>query len=1003
MLFSRLFQALFAAATVVSATNGLSIQGKPNQLIKPYKRAPLQDIVTWDEHSIFVRGERIIFFSGEFHPFRLPSPGLWLDVFQKVKAAGFTGVSFYVDWALLEGKQGNFTAEGVFAFEPFFDAAAEAGIYLLARPGPYINAEASGGGFPGWLSRYKAIERTPDYVPLSDNYVKNIGAIIAKAQITNGGPVILVQPENEYSQKTSTSPVKFPDPTYFSEVEDQLRDAGIVMPFVSNDAFPHGYFAPGTGLGAVDIYGHDGYPLGFDCANPYNWPDNSIPTYYLSLHLQQSPNTPYTITEFQGGSFDPWGGNGWAKCTALLNQEFERVFYKNNYAIDVTIFNLYMIFGGTNWGNLGHPGGYTSYDYGASIAEDRTITREKYSEVKLQGNFLKASPAYLTGVGGFTANGSYVNTPEIAVTRLSGNVTNFYIVRHAAFNSLASTNYKLEVPTSAGNVSIPQLSSTLTLNGRDSKIHPVDYDVGGIRLLYSSAEVFTWKKYASKTILVLYSGANETHEAAFVGQKSGQVVAGSGVQIKSVNGSLVLNWPVTTQRRIVKVGSSLEVYLLDRNSAYNYWVLDLPAAAPALNYTTSTPTSVIVHAGYLLRTASVHGSALALTGDLNATTPIEIIGAPQTYKSVTFNGQPLSLEHAANGILAGTLHYIAPKLEVPDLSSLTWKYIDSLPEIQPSYDDSLWPNADHKTSNNTIRNLTTPVSLYSSDYGFNTGNLVTRGHFKATGAEKNLSIETQGGTAYASIVYLNSTLIGTFPGNSANESYTHNITLPSLVAGTPYTITVLTDNMGLGEDGAVGQDGNKDPRGVLDYQLGGRPQSAITWKITGNLGGEDYKDRTRGPLNEGGLYAERQGYHLPNPPTASWVSRKPTQGISKPGVGFFTTNFKLDVPAGYDVPMSFVFANSSGSNLNYRSQLYVNGWQFGKYVNNIGPQTSFPVPEGILNHHGTNYIAVSLWGFDAGGNKLAGLKLVPTAQVQTGYGRVATVDSPAYAKRAGAY
>ena len=114
---------------------------------------------------------------------RLPVPSLWLDVFQKIKALGFSGVSFYVDWALLEGKQGDFIAEGIFALEPFFAAASEAGIYLVAvsqptshihcaglarriqRPGPYINAEVSGGGFPGWLQRYKAVLRTPDYLP----------------------------------------------------------------------------------------------------------------------------------------------------------------------------------------------------------------------------------------------------------------------------------------------------------------------------------------------------------------------------------------------------------------------------------------------------------------------------------------------------------------------------------------------------------------------------------------------------------------------------------------------------------------------------------------------------------------------------------------------------------------------------------------------------------------------------------------------------------------------
>lgn len=102
-----------------------------------------QDLVTWDEHSLFVKGERVFLFSGEVHPFRLPSPSLWLDVLQKIRALGFNCVSFYVDWALLEGKRGDFSAEGVFSLEPFFEAAQKAGLWLIARPGPYINAEVS--------------------------------------------------------------------------------------------------------------------------------------------------------------------------------------------------------------------------------------------------------------------------------------------------------------------------------------------------------------------------------------------------------------------------------------------------------------------------------------------------------------------------------------------------------------------------------------------------------------------------------------------------------------------------------------------------------------------------------------------------------------------------------------------------------------------------------------------------------------------------------------------
>lgn len=88
------------------------------------------------------------------------------------------------------------------------------------------------------------------------SYVQKISAIIAKAQITNGGPIILVQPENEYSQATSDT--FFPNYQYFQAVEEKFRKSGIVVPFISNDARPQGLFAPGNGtVGNVDIYGHD--------------------------------------------------------------------------------------------------------------------------------------------------------------------------------------------------------------------------------------------------------------------------------------------------------------------------------------------------------------------------------------------------------------------------------------------------------------------------------------------------------------------------------------------------------------------------------------------------------------------------------------------------------------------------------------------------------------------------------------------------------------------------
>ena len=98
MFLPKLLSTLFWTSLVCHGSDIFVTAGESNRLIKPYKAEALQDIVTWDEHSIFVRGERIMLFNGEFHPYRLPVPDLWLDVFQKLRAVGFSGVSFYTDW-----------------------------------------------------------------------------------------------------------------------------------------------------------------------------------------------------------------------------------------------------------------------------------------------------------------------------------------------------------------------------------------------------------------------------------------------------------------------------------------------------------------------------------------------------------------------------------------------------------------------------------------------------------------------------------------------------------------------------------------------------------------------------------------------------------------------------------------------------------------------------------------------------------------------------------------
>ncbi|KAJ3523822.1 hypothetical protein NM208_g12305 [Fusarium decemcellulare] len=999
------FYCLFCRLTTVALLIAGFSDFAFSALIKHDNSTQLQDIVTWDEYSILIRGERIMFFSGEVHPFRLPSPGAWLDVFQKLRASGFTGVSFYLMWGLLEGEPGNVRMDGVFALQEFFDAASEAGVYLLARPGPYINAEVSGGGFPGWIQRIKGDIRSdnPEFLEATRTYLSHVGRIIADAQIANGGPVILVQPENEYSvcaDYTSGNVTGCLRKDYMAFVESQLRSAGITVPFISNDAVPVGNWAPGSGKGAVDIYGADHYPFswGVGCSNPSNWTRG----YWLldqlnyTIHERLSPSNPFAMVEYQGGAADFWGGDGVDSCVALINHEFARVFNKLLYSMRVTVLNLFSEgLTGVIWG---HAKGYTSYDVGAAIAENRALDREKYSELKLQGYFLQSSPSYLTSSPDNGTFGEFTDSRAVVVTHLKAEKTGYYVVRHTEHGTLASRHYSLRVPTSKGSFAIPQLGGTLSLNGRDSKIHVVDYP--------------------SKTVLLVYGGEGERHEFSLP-RSFGCPTAPQGHHYKCrLLGSLaIVNWAVDAKRQVLRFGSGLEVYLLWRNEAYNYWVLDLPEPAPLNNYTSpsrlrSTDSSVIVKAGYLVRTAKMSGTSLYLTGDVNRTTEVEVIAAPVTPERLYFNGERVPTKSTSLRT-TGIVKYLPPNIKLPDLSRLSWRYLDSLPEIQAGYDDSRWVSCTNKDTNNT-RALKTPTSLYASDYKFHSGSLLYRGHFTSSGSESRLFISTQGGDGFGHSIWLNSTFIGSWVGQSGVASRNQTLRFPQkLKTGAPYVITILIDHMGLHDNWLADAQEMKEPRGILDYELSGHSSlSDVSWKMTGNLGGESYLDHSRGPLNEGSLYVERRGFHLPGAPINRW-KKTALNGPTRAGVGLFATTFDLDLPQGYDIPISLSIKNStqpSGSGhtgspavANFRIQIYVNGWQLGKYVNNLGPQRRFVLPEGILNHHGPNYLALTLWCLDEMGAKVDSVALEADAVIQSGQKLTPLVEGIRYSERTDAY
>ncbi|EKM56228.1 glycoside hydrolase family 35 protein [Phanerochaete carnosa HHB-10118-sp] len=982
-----------------AVTDGPRILAEP-----PRHSTGLTDAVQWDNYTLWIEGQRVFLHSGEFHTFRLPVPDLWLDIFQKMVAAGLNGVrcaltaSIYIHWALTNPAPGVLDFNDWRDLQPVFKAAEQAGIFIVLRPGPYINAETTAGGLALWTTSLTTSELRTNATDIEESWMPYVQRIINESkpnQVSDGGSLIAVQVDNEYSQ----SPIQRAE--YFAQLEATYTSNGIVVPLTYNDPGEGLNFINGTG--AVDIYGLDSYPQGFDCSNPTRW--SPVVTNYHSYHEEADPGTVWYMPEFQGGSFDPWGGPGYDACEVLTGPDFQDVFYKQNWASNVKMISYYMLYGGTNWGGIAAPVVYTSYDYGSTLRENRALS-PKFDELKRQGLFLRSSPEFRktdwigdssTGVSVTSTN----NASFVTLLRNPDTGAQFVIVRQADSTSTSNIAFNLTLSTSAGTLTIPRtLSSGIQLDGRQSKVVLADYTFGSPahsnKLLYSTAAVLFAGSIGGIDTVFLYGDTNQGHEFAFSSGSSQPTTVAFAPGFKT--GLQVVSSPKST--------ASPLVLWADTQTASTFFAPAVSTgAATFTNYWQfGTNETVLVGGPMLVRNATVSGSRLALRGDLNASTPLTLL-VPSSVSTVSWNGANVAVKSLSGAptlpgakLLEGQLSFSLGKgsVSVPALTG--WKFKDSLPEVQSGFDDANWTVADHTTTNITTKPLFGDGRvLYECDYGFCENVVLWRGHFNGIGSETSVNLTINGGNAFGASVFLNDVFLGTTNGSASVEQTNALYSFPdgAVKTGTDNVITVVQDHMGNDED-----PNERSPRGIPGFQL--NSGNFTTWKVQGKLGGyTNYPDKVRGILNEGGLFGEREGWHLPGFDTSSWASRSLSSGLPNDtaGVGFFVTTFNLAVPQGVDAMFSFVFDNNTAvpAGQAYRALLFVNGWQYGKRVANIGPQAKFPVPSGILDHSGKNTVAIALWALENAAVSPT-LELVLDEAVEGGVGQVA-VNNPAWTPR----
>lgn len=421
--------------------------------------------VSYDKHSLIIDGKRIFIKSGAFHYFRTPGYEMALDRFAKMKAGGYNAVDIYFNWNFHSQKQGEYDFTGVKDVRKILQAAKEIGLFVIARPGPFINGEVNAGGLPFWLLKMEDViprnrigteyHYSEKYMQYIEEWYDNIIPIIRDFD-----NVILFQIENEYATDTM-------EEDYMRQLYKMARDKGITCPIFHNDA----YFA-GLWADVVDIYALDLYPY----INPnQNWRQDNFCFDTLDnveeIFRNAKENSPPFIAEMQSGWFDKWDGSGYKHIRDALEDKHINIMTKTALSQGVTLFNHYMAVGGTSWDDLACDEVYTSYEFTAPIDEFGIP----------QSNFFKAKE-----INYFLDSFDFTNTESVPFEFSQENI--YTKLRHDNINNCDWLFIRNMNPNKA-EIKLP-FGKEMSLNPYDMKICPVNLKLKGCEIEFSDVEIF---------------------------------------------------------------------------------------------------------------------------------------------------------------------------------------------------------------------------------------------------------------------------------------------------------------------------------------------------------------------------------------------------------------------------------------------------------------------------------------------------------------------------------
>jgi beta-galactosidase len=315
--------------------------------------------------DFYLNNKKIKIISGAVHYFRIV-PEYWKDRLEKLKSIGCNCVETYVPWNFHEPKEGEFDFSGSKDLVKFINIARELDLYVILRPSPYICAEWEFGGLPAWLLKDDSMRVRSTYsgfLKAVDKYFSELFKYILPLQITNGGPIIMMQLENEYGSFSN-------DKEYLTAIKDLMIKYGATVPLFTSD---------GAWMDALDAGTLEGI---FPTANFGSRSEEQIKNLEDFMH-KNNIQGPLMCMEFWIGWFNNWGGEFKRRDSDDAANELDCILSKGHV-------NIYMFHGGTNFGfyngcsyHNGIDPQTTTYDYDAPLTEWGSPSDKYYSFMKV--------------------------------------------------------------------------------------------------------------------------------------------------------------------------------------------------------------------------------------------------------------------------------------------------------------------------------------------------------------------------------------------------------------------------------------------------------------------------------------------------------------------------------------------------------------------------------------------------------------------------------------------